>query len=80
MKPLAAALLALLIPALANACAVCGFGPDPRRASFFWTMVLLSLLPLGILGGLIALFRRAFAAGDFADPDAPRAPLETSAD
>lgn len=75
MRKFAAVAIALLVPAVAEACASCGFGPDPRRSSFFWTMILLSLLPLGMAGGLVMLFKRGLA-GEFTDPDAPRAPLE----
>jgi hypothetical protein len=71
------ALALLTLPAVARACAVCGFGEGRSRGAFFWTMVLLSLLPLGMMGaGLMflrqAARRRAGAAPISADAPARR--------
>lgn len=57
----AAALATVLValPALAEACAVCGAGTAERnRAAFFATTVLLSLLPLALLGAGLLWLRR----------------------
>jgi len=63
----------LLVPAAAEACAVCVSGSERNRMAFFWTTVFLSLLPLAaIAGGLVWLARRAGAglAAEFEDRDA----------
>jgi hypothetical protein len=52
----------MLWPALAQACAVCGSANDRNRMAFFWTTVLLSLAPLGLIGGALLWIRRV--AGD----------------
>lgn len=36
------------------ACATCGAGNDPTRPSYIWMSVIISLLPLALLGGIIA--------------------------
>ncbi len=37
------------------ACAVCGAGEaDPSRGSYIWMSIIISLLPLGMIGGVIA--------------------------
>lgn len=49
-----AALAVSLLPTLAHACAVCGSGEDDRSKGAYLTMTLIiSVLPLGMLGGLI---------------------------
>jgi hypothetical protein len=55
-----AALSACAWPALVLACAVCGGGGDSPRtqAAFFNTTILLSLLPLGMLGGGVWWLKR----------------------
>ena len=65
--------LSLLWPAAAHACAVCGATADRNRAAFFGTTMLLSLLPLGMIGGGVWWLRRngsAFDAEDLIDRDA----------
>lgn len=72
MKLLRNVLLALLWPAAAHACAVCGALNDRNRAAFFGTTILLSLLPLGMIGGGVWWLRRngsAFDAEDLIDRD-----------
>jgi len=64
--------LSLLWPAAAHACAVCGAAADRNRAAFFGTTMLLSLLPLGMIGGGVWWLRRngsAFDAEDLIDRD-----------
>ncbi|HET9328830.1 MAG TPA: hypothetical protein VFQ05_18855 [Candidatus Eisenbacteria bacterium] len=73
--------LAVLEPALAFACPVCGGGDSPRtQAAFFNTTVLLSLLPLGLIGGGMWWLKREAQdslAGEFEERDAlPPKPAE----
>ena len=66
MKTWRVVLLSLLWPAAAHACAVCGASAaDRNRAAFFGTTILLSLLPLGMIGGGLWWLRR----GGGHDPD-----------
>jgi high-affinity Fe2+/Pb2+ permease len=53
-----AAFVLALLPAVAQACAVCGGYADRNRAAFLGTTILLSLLPLGLIGGAIWWLRR----------------------
>ena len=78
MVGIGAALLALL-PALALACPVCGGGGDSPRsqAAFFNTTILLSLLPLGMIGGGVWWLRGKAQDGEFEERDAfPKADSE----
>lgn len=53
-----AALLA--VPGIAQACAACGAAADRNRSIFLFTTILLSLLPLALVGaGLLWLARHA---------------------
>ena len=79
MKVRWAVLLALLWPAIGHACSVCYAANDRNRAAFFDTTLLLSFLPLGMLGGGVAwLAKRSRVKLDeeFGDRDArlPAAP------
>lgn len=83
-RRIAACVTALLVaaPAAAHACAVCGGYADRNRAAFFGTTVLLSLLPLGMIGGALWWVRKTvlrhetFEVRDSAPPpetqDAPK--------
>lgn len=64
LVPPALLLAAMLLPAQALACPVCSAGrDDAAREAFFATTVFLSLLPLGMFGGIVYwLVRRARAA------------------
>ena len=69
--------LSLLVPAAAHACAVCGAMADRNRGAFFGTTMLLSLLPLGMIGGGVWWLRHnssAFDADDLIDRDAVAPP------
>ena len=58
-------LLLALAPTLAHACAVCFDSSDKNRAAFFATAIFLSLLPLGMIGGLYLWLRhRAHELGE----------------
>jgi len=61
-----------LIPASAFACPVCFSGSPKIRMAFFGTTILLSLLPLGMIGAGVAWLKRlgggAWAA-EFEDRD-----------
>ncbi len=52
--------LLLLAPELARACAVCGAGADEdqSRTAYLLTTVVLSALPLAMLGGVLLWLRR----------------------
>lgn len=43
----------LAMPAWAAACAVCAPGDEESRSAFIWTTVFLSVLPPGMVGGLV---------------------------
>jgi len=49
---LAVAAALLLLPELASACAVCFGNEEENRAAFILTTVLLSVLPLALIGSL----------------------------
>ena len=53
--------LALLAPAAAQACAVCGGGNPANRAAFLESTVALSLLPLGMFVGAFLWLRSRLA-------------------
>jgi hypothetical protein len=58
-------------PALAQACAVCGADGGSSRSAFFWTTVVLSLVPLGLFAGGLWYLRRAardWMRDELADP------------
>ena len=67
----ALALAALLLPAAALACPVCGGGTTDRNAkAFAGTTALLSLLPLTLFGGGIWWLRKhGYGDGEFVDRD-----------
>ena len=59
MKRALAVLPMLAVPAAAQACAACG-AIDRNRAIFLFTTIMLSLLPLALVGlGLLWLARRS---------------------
>ena len=63
-----ASLLLALVSSPAFACAVCGAGEnDPSRGSYVWMSVIISLLPLGMLGGLIGYIVVKTRAADAAE-------------
>lgn len=52
-------LLALALPEAASACAACTGGQtEETRYAFLWTTGFLSVLPLGMLGGVVWWLRR----------------------
>jgi len=73
LAPAAAFVLGSLWPAWCQACPVCFSGSRRIRLAFFGTTILLSLLPLGMIGGGLVWLRRGageFLAGEFEDRDA----------
>ena len=65
MRSRLAGVLALLWPSAAHACAVCFSATDRNRIAFLITTIVLSLLPLAMIGaGLLWLARRARRAGE----------------
>ena len=53
MRYLLGVSIVLLSPMWAQACAVCSDGEKQNAMAFFWTTLLLTLLPLGLLAGLV---------------------------
>jgi hypothetical protein len=45
--------LIALAPSDALACAVCGFGEDKSSQIFLYSTMVLSLVPLGLIGGIL---------------------------
>ena len=73
-RALAPVLLALAAPATVHACAVCGAAVERSKAAFLGTTILLSLLPLALIGGglwWIARNARERLAGEFAERELP---------
>lgn len=72
----ATAALALLWPVASEACAVCFGGSGRSRLAFFETTVLMSLLPLGLIGSGLWWLRRGggLLAGEFEERDATSPP------
>ncbi len=69
------ALLALVWPSAGAACPVCLGGEERSRDAFIWTTVLLSVLPLGMIGGLVGwIWRRTRAQQRGAAPEVGRIP------
>jgi hypothetical protein len=71
------ALLVVLLPSPALACAVCGAAVERSRMAFVGTTVLLSLLPLAMMaGGLwwLARHARGRLAGEFDERESVPAP------
>jgi len=58
VKRLAALAIATLWPAVASACAVCGTATERNRTAFFIMTIVMSLLPLGLIGAGVLWFRR----------------------
>ena len=63
-KTAAIALGILASPETAGACSVCFSGTDETRAAFLATTVLLSVLPLAMVGSLVFWLRRRSLALD----------------
>jgi hypothetical protein len=51
-------LAGLCLPGAARACAVCGLGLGANGSTFFWTTILLSLLPLAMIAAGVWYLRR----------------------
>ncbi len=65
MRALLVVLLSILPPGAAWACPMCISANDQNRVAFLSTTILLSLLPLGMVGGgLLWLRRRARLLSD----------------
>jgi len=56
-----------VFPDAAAACSVCYAGAEESRKAFLFTAVLLSLLPLSMIGALVWLVWRSARDGDGAD-------------
>jgi hypothetical protein len=51
-------LLTLLLAEVAFACPVCGFGQDKARGAFIATTVIMTFIPLTMIGGLLVWLRQ----------------------
>ena len=61
MSPsLAAFALLLLLPGVSEACAVCFSGRDETPLAFIGTTVLLSFMPILLVGGAVYFLRRRY--------------------
>ena len=68
----AAVVATLLLPGLAQACAVCGVGQNDNRLEFILTTALLSFLPMALIGGIVwQLRKRYLSLGDQPPREAP---------
>lgn len=73
-------MLILLAPAAALACPVCGTGPERSREAYVSMTMVLSLLPLAMVGGLIFVFvRRARQKATPEDMPEPSIPASEAA-
>jgi hypothetical protein len=75
--------LSVMWPAIAQACPFCFSGSPRVRMAFFGTTILLSLLPLGLIGvGVVWLFRsgRLSFGRDFEETDYSKPEQATTAD
>jgi len=60
MSAVVSSVVWMAMPSVSMACAVCGPGDEQSRMAFLISTIALSLLPLGMMGGLIFwLWRRA---------------------
>lgn len=59
----------VLLPAYALACPVCYTAREASRLAFLWTAIFLTLVPLGLIGGILYWLWRRIKAND-----APRGP------
>ena len=69
----AALALGVVLPTLAEACPMCFVGSERARIAIFRMTIVMSLLPLGMIGtGVVWLRRggRAFLSDEFQDRDA----------
>lgn len=63
-------LLLVLVPSVVFACPVCGNAPERSRAAYTMMTVVMSLLPLGVIGGLGYVFAQRLRKADAADDKA----------
>lgn len=59
----------VLLPAYALACPVCYTAREASRLAFLWTAIFMTLVPLGLIGGMLYWLWRRIKAND-----APRSP------
>jgi len=70
----AGALASLLLPALALACPVCGLPPEETKWAYQLMSVVMSLLPLAMIGGGIAFLVHRVKKAEAEQALPPRAP------
>jgi hypothetical protein len=59
--------LAASMPATALACSVCGAVSEPTKRAYLTTTILLSAIPLAMIGGFLYWLKRASRMRDDAD-------------
>ncbi len=64
--------LVLTVPNVVLACPVCWNPREDSRLAFLWTAIVMSLLPLGLVGGLVVWLRRRIAAMSSVVPEERR--------
>lgn len=52
-RSLVLATLFLVLADFASACSVCAVGKEEARGAYYFTTALMSLLPLGMIGGVV---------------------------
>ena len=68
------ALILVVLPEAAHACAVCGAAVDRNKSAFVGTTILLSLLPLALIGAAlwwVARHAGGHLAGELAEREIP---------
>lgn len=81
-RAVASAVLGLLLPQLAQACAVCGGGNPANRFAFFASTIALSLIPLALFAAAFVWLRsriRSRFSDEFRESDEPVATAARSA-
>lgn len=71
---LALLVILLVLPDVLHACPVCFDPRDENRAAFFATTIFLSLLPLGLVAGLVVWLRHRARLLEATSEPAPHEP------
>ncbi|HNN95663.1 MAG TPA: hypothetical protein PKI03_25465 [Pseudomonadota bacterium] len=73
LVPALLALWVVLSPGDALACPVCFVAREASRLAFMWTAILMTFLPLAMIGGIVYwIWRSARRAADESLPQEPR--------
>jgi hypothetical protein len=69
LSAIGAFLLMQALPSVSHACAVCFSATEQNRAAFIETTVLMSLLPLAMIGGVVYWYRKKSRELAHEDPE-----------